>query len=317
MDCHPCRKNKTVKASIDIGTNTVLLLIARCNANKLEILHQEQRMPRLGQGVDREGNLADKAMERVVEALKEFKKIIANDYPEVSEPVVTATSAVRDAENGEDFVEQIMKKTGLSVQILSGLEEAQYTFYGAQSVLPVGNEPVAVLDIGGGSTELAYGSKSCGLIDRHSFDMGCVRYTERYLSEKLPTDTQLASCRSAIAKMLKQKDFSLADNTVLLGVGGTVTSLVYMELGLDSYNSSRINGYLVTTDLLKKWIIFVKSTKTDELKRAYPDVMEGRADIFLAGLLILEAVMEVYGFNQLVVSTGGIRHGSLMGKMEK
>jgi exopolyphosphatase/guanosine-5'-triphosphate,3'-diphosphate pyrophosphatase len=312
MDCYSCKKRKTVKASIDIGTNTALLLIAQQSENRLKVVHEEQRLPRLGQGVDKQGNLSEMAIGRVVTALKDFKAIIANHYPAVSKTVVTATSAVRDAENREDFVNEIYRETGLLVQILSGLEEAQYTFYGAQSVLPVSSIPVAVVDIGGGSTEIAYGSAPDGLIARHSFDMGCVRFTERYFDGQPPDVPEIEKCGNSIDRMLDKKNFSFDQETILIGVAGTVTSLAYMQLGCKSYSSSRLNGQIITQEILRKWINYVQKKTAVELIKKYPEVMEGRADIFLAGLLILEAIMDTYGFEKLTVSTGGIRHGALL-----
>lgn len=306
-----------MKASIDIGTNTALLLIAQHSENRFTVVHEEQRLPRLGQGVDKQGNLSDMAIERVVAALKDFKTIIAEQYPAVTDTVVTATSAVRDAENKEDFVKTINRETGFVVQILSGLKEAQYTFYGAQSVLPASNLPIVVLDIGGGSTEIAYGSAPEGLFARHSFDMGCVRFTERYFESQPPAALQLEKCRNSIDRILNQKDFSFDEKAILVGVAGTVTSLAYMQIGCETYYSSRLNGQIITRETLREWVTYIQEKTADELIRKYPEVMEGRADIFLAGLLILEAVMDAYGFKKLTVSTGGIRHGALLESMDK
>lgn len=298
-------------ASIDIGTNTALLLIARTAKQSLEIIREEQRIPRLGQGVDRHGNLNKEAVDRLIQALLEYKAIIEKEYPEVQGTIVTATSAVRDAGNRRVFIERVKEETGFTVQILSGFEEAQYTFAGAQSVLPLNEQPVAVVDIGGGSTEIAYG-KDKSLIDRYSYDMGCVRFTERYLHDNPPSEKQIEKCRATIDELLGENHFSFEDNTVLIGVAGTVTSLAHMILELDKYNYSRLNGVSVKANELKKWIGYVKSRKATELTKKYPEVMEGRADIFLAGLLILERVMATYDFEQLIVSTGGIRHGAIL-----
>lgn len=301
-----------MKASIDIGTNTALLLVGRFSEKGLEVLCEEQRLPRLGQGVDQEGNLGQEAVSRTIRALLDYKNILSRRYPEVTETVVTATSAVRDAANRKEFVEKIKSETGFDVQILSGLDEARYTFYGAQSVLPIEDRPVLIIDIGGGSTEIAYGSGMQGLLERHSFDMGCVRFTERYLKNEQPSTRQVAHCRTAIADMLKENTFSFADNTILVGVAGTVTSLAHIHLGLSSYNESRLNRQELTMPIIRDWISYLRSNRAEQLLAEYPEVMEGRADIFLAGLLILEGVMTAYGFERLTVSTGGIRHGALL-----
>ncbi|NGP87929.1 Ppx/GppA phosphatase family protein [Fodinibius halophilus] len=304
-----------MRASIDIGTNTALLLVAKVSDGELEVLYEEQCIPRLGEGVDKERNLSDKAIKRVTEALTYFKQILSTDFPEVTELTVTATSAVRDANNKEQFIEHIRKETGLSIQVLSGYEEAQYTFWGAQSVLPVA-KPLAVVDIGGGSTELAVGSQSEGLIDRHSFDMGCVRFTERFLTNDPPSLQQIEECRAEIKETLSHRSFNFIKEPILVGVAGTVTSLAYMELELPSYDRSALNGCQIEIGVLQKWIAYIRQQSSSRLVEEYLEVMKGRADIFLAGLLILEQVMEVNNFEALVVSIGGIRHGAILKSMK-
>ena len=303
-----------MKAAIDIGTNTVLLLVAEVVRDKLNVIEEQQRIPRLGRGVDKEQNLAQESMDRVIKALKEYKTFLDKEYPSIEEPIVTATSAVRDAQNRQEFLSRVREETGFQIELLSGFEEAQYTFLGAQSVLATDGgreQTTAVLDIGGGSTELAIGEGS-HISDRHSFDMGCVRFTERFLDTPSISQYQIEHCKDAVVKMLSEYSLDFSSQPTLIGVAGTVTSLAVMDQELEKYDPNRINGYKLSAETIANHIKMVRNISSDQLIRRYPTVMKGRADIFLAGLLVLEEIMNHYGFSSLTVSTGGIRHGALI-----
>lgn len=308
-------KKVPMKAAIDIGTNTVLLMVGKVQGKTLKVIHEEQRVPRLGRGVDHTGNLSDEAIQRVVSNLREYRQIIEVYYPEVHSVTVTATSAVRDANNRGFFIRKLKEDTGFHVQVLSGLEEARCTYLGAISMVDnVNSSGNTVIDIGGGSTEVIIGTGR-DIADRHSFDMGCVRFTERYLRQ--PKDNrvskaQVSRCRTAIRELLGRRIFAIADSAAFVGVAGTVTSLAYMELELKSYLAEEINGVIIPKETIEKWIKQVQSMTYEELLKKYPEVMEGRADIFLAGLLILSEFMNYYNLGSIRVSTGGIRHGILL-----
>lgn len=306
-----------MKASIDIGTNTVLLLVAETDNGQLNIIHEHARTPRLGKGVDEAQNLSDEAIERVITVLQNYQKLIADSYQSVNSIRVTATSAVRDAQNRLQFLERVKQQTGLEVEILSGLEEAQFTYDGALSVL--NSEAIfpknVIIDIGGGSTEIATGERT-EMLDRHSFDMGCVRFTERYLKNDPLSVVQVNEFREAIGGMLARYEFSINKDARLIGVAGTVTSLAFIDRELEVYKPDMLNGYTMTINQVQDYIADFRKVTSEELKERYPTVMEERADIFRAGLLILECFMNRYDFNQLTVSTGGIRHGAILNRKD-
>lgn len=302
-------------ASIDIGTNTVLLLVAEVKNGKPEVLHEEQRIPRLGRGVDQDGRLGRESMERVIDILSEYCELINSRYPGIK-AVVTATSAVRDASNREEFLEEVRTSTGLQIRVLSGKEEAEMTYRGAQSMLEgLKGRSALIIDIGGGSTELALGSGHV-LYDFYSFDMGAVRFTERFLSGNLPGEEEMVACRRAITQTLKEHMFHPDDSTSAIGVAGTVTSLAYMNIGAGEreYSPGLVQGHQISIERLTHWIEKIRVMNTAELLERYPAVMEGRADVFLAGLIILEQVMRFYDLEVCTVSTGGIRHGAILKK---
>mgnify|MGYP001627820404 CR=1 FL=1 len=306
-----------MKAAIDIGTNTVLLLVAQENEDGLKILHEEQRMPRLGKGVDVNKSLSEESMGRVISSIKEYKNILATQFAKVSDVIVTATSAVRDASNRNELINLVKKETGFDVQLLSGDEEAEYTYKGALTVFD--NQvtgDVFVLDIGGGSTEIALG-RDGELIDAHSFDMGCVRFTERFLVQDPPFQEQIRECRQAVKSMLETKKFKPKKNAKAVGVAGTLTSLAAIDLQIDEYDPELMNGHLIVREKLKKGIEIFSLHTHQQLLELSPKVLKGREDIFLAGLLILEGFLNYFDLEEIRVSTGGIRHGALMNELNK
>lgn len=326
-------------AAIDIGTNTVLLLITRVDsgsgqgdgAGRLTPVREEQRMPRLGRKVDAGRTLHSHSIERVMQALEEYQAILETyrrNGDSVATPVVTATSAVRDAANRETFLAEVKSRTGWSVRLLSGDEEARFTFRGALSVLSLTiDRPLMVLDIGGGSTETAYGpGHQKTPAHFRSVDAGCVRFTERYLSgpdfESQP-ETQIQACfeaaRNCFAELhnIRRAVREAAQPPRLIGVAGTLTSLAVMQhydqlKDMKGYEAERINGITLSLDDVQRWRQRVFEAGPDKLAQDYPLVMQGRADIYLAGLIILEAFMKYFELPGITVSTGGIRHGAVL-----
>ena len=299
-----------LKASIDIGTNSVLLLVANIRDGGIEVLEEKQAVPRLGKGVDADKNLHPDSCDRVVEVLKKYKAHLVENYPQVAnDVVVTATSAVRDSSNREEFLNQIYQETGWRVQLLTGEEEAQTTYTGAISVLKDQNENFVVLDIGGGSTEIALG-KQLQLSSGISVDMGSVRFSERYLKSDPPKKEELKTLRIEVNSLLKTKSFNLKKYR-LVGVAGTVTSIAAIELGLDEYNASRINGYLLKKKSVEEFIDEFSKITSDEIEQKYSPFLTGRGDVIAGGLIILHEFMNHFNFDELIVSTGGIRHGIL------
>lgn len=303
-----------IRLSIDIGTNSVLLLVADVNGTNLTVLHEEQRIPRLGEGVDTEGKLSVEAQLRVLTVLTEYKELLEREFPGTADKtVVTATSAVRYAANRSEFIRDIDRHTGWRVQLLSGDEEAQTTFFGALSVLDL-VEPdtsATVLDIGGGSTEFATGT-GAELSAWSSLDMGSVRFSERFLTNDPPSGSQLRAARSNVREMISTLDPSHLDSDQLIGVAGTVTSVAAIGLGLRSYDTEQLNGSRLSLADLDEMIGEFTSMTSGEIESRYPVFLKGRGDVITGGLIILSEVMNVRQSNSIIVSTGGIRHGILL-----
>lgn len=301
-----------MKVAIDIGTNTVLLLIAESSNRKIKVIHEEQRIPRLGKQVDENRLLHPDSIDRVLKALLDYKSIIETNYHEVESVIVTATSAVRDAKNRDTFIQKVKAETGFDIKLIEGVLEAEYTFNGALCMLDsfVGDQ--IVIDIGGGSTEIAVGSEN-EIRDVHSFDMGSVRFTERYIGHPPIKKVNLERAKTDINKLLEDRKFNIdANQSRLVGVAGTVTTLACLDLQLKEYDALIVNNYELSIERIQYWIEHFSSLTSAEIMNINPSILKGRADIIIAGLLILHEFMRFYDFRIVVVSTGGIRAGALL-----
>ncbi|WP_069131307.1 Ppx/GppA phosphatase family protein [Rhodohalobacter halophilus] len=304
-------ESRKVRASIDIGTNSVLLLVAEISEGKLKILEEKQEIPRLGRGVDQDRKLHPDSRNRVLNVLSDYRHYLEKNYPSsVDHTMVTATSAVRDSLNRDQFLNEIMEATGWRVRLLSGDAEAETTYKGAISVLKDRSHRFAVLDIGGGSTEIAIGSGEKferGL----SLDMGSVRFSERYLKQNPPLEVEVMEARTAARKLIKENHQELKSYQ-LVGVAGTVTSIAAILLTLDFYDADRVNGFKVKRGQISSFIQEFSKMIAEDIETKYAPFLTGRGDVITGGLIILEEFMSIYGFDELTVSTGGIRHGILI-----
>lgn len=304
-------KSSELKASIDIGTNSVLLLVAEIFDGNIIVLEEKQEVPRLGRGVDRDKNLHSDSCGRVIGVLKTYKDFLIKNYPSIAMDVmVTATSAVRDSSNREEFLKQIYQETGWRVKLLSGDEEAQTTYKGAISVLKDQNRNFVVLDIGGGSTEIAIGNH-LKLTNGVSINMGSVRFSERYLKSDPPKLVQIEKLRAEVKSLLNTENLN-SKSYQLVGVAGTVTSIAAILIGLDLYDPAQINGFILRKESVNKFINEFSGLTSTEIEKKYSPFLTGRGDVITGGLIILDEFMNHFDFKELIVSTGGIRHGVLI-----
>ncbi len=298
-----------LKASIDLGTNTCLLLIADFDSVRkvaVRVLHDQSTMVRLGQGVDQSKRIHPDAAARTLSCLRGYAAKLAATGVRPSDAICVATATARDAVNGADFFAQVAAETGLKFRTISGEEEARAMFRGG--LLP-NMEPAqsAVIDIGGGSTE--FRGENGGV----SLQMGSVRFTERYLKSDPVTDEEFWKARDAIDEMLLQAlpwRQATRRDAQLVGVAGTVVTLAQWHLGLDQFDSDALNGSVLTRGDIHRMVEELK-WRTVEERKAIPGMDAGRADVLLAGALILWRALEVLGFPGLTVSTRGLRYGVL------
>jgi exopolyphosphatase/guanosine-5'-triphosphate,3'-diphosphate pyrophosphatase len=296
------------KASIDLGTNTCLLLVAEVDLLTKQIrrvLVDEIRYVRLGQGVDQNRTLHPEAKSRTLGALEEYCRLLMNVGVDPSEVIAVATSQARDAQDGFSFFTEIEKKLRLRFRTLTGEQEAKYTFLGG--LLPGMNpEKSAVIDIGGGSTEIVTSQGG------NSLDIGSVRFTERYLKDLPVKDDAFWKCQEAIdAEVLTWKSKFSDPSREWLGVAGTVTTIAAWNLGLSDFQAERLNGVELSRGDVHRLVEDLKWRNLDE-RMQIVGIEKQRADVILAGSLILWRVMELLDIPHLRVSTRGLRYGVLV-----
>lgn len=300
-------------AVIDIGTNTVLLLIARINtSDHIETIVYEQRIPRLGKGVDAERNLHPDSIRRALDVLKEYRTIITHHNP--ARVVVAGTSAVRDAHNASELADRIRRETGFELEILSGEDEALWTYRGVVSGVP-DIERATVLDIGGGSTEITVGDRT-RIINTISLDIGSVRLTERFFKHNPPTHPELEAAITWVEDELARAGRFAFEGTTLVGSAGTATSLAILDQGLREFSIHAIMNYRLKLDNVYGLFRTLRSMPSDGILKL-SRVMEGRSDIITAGALILREVMAHYKFSEMIVSERGVRYGLAIREWEQ
>jgi len=300
-------------AAIDIGTNTVLLLVARvADDGSITPLLAEQRVPRLGKAVDATRRISSDGIERAARVLTEYCSLMKEFRPDAT--VVCATSAVRDAANREEVLERLGSAATVPVEVLTGEEEAVWTYHGALSGFPE-TRRATVVDIGGGSTEVTIGDRQ-GIAARMSIDIGSVRLTERILRDDPPTREQIAECLTAIDDALRPLAALDAARTTLIGVAGTATTLAVLDQGLREFSLAAVSGHRLSLPAVSSLADRLAAMPVREI-RSLSDVLEGRADIITAGALILRRTMECLGCREMLVSERGVRYGLVVRAWER
>ncbi|MEV4329928.1 Ppx/GppA phosphatase family protein [Streptomyces sp. NPDC049597] len=316
-------------AAVDCGTNSIRLLVADVDPESGSLVDLDRRMiiVRLGEGVDRTGRLAPAALERTFAACREYAAVIKELGAETVRFV--ATSASRDAENRDEFVRGVLDILGVEPEVISGDQEAEFSFTGATRSLAGRTDldkPYLVVDIGGGSTEFVVGEEHArpsptttlnGGAARHtlslaarSVDIGCVRMTERHAPSSPATPEQIAAIRADIeaALDLAAETVPIDEARTLVGLAGSVTTVAGIALGLDTYDSARIHHSRISYEKVEEVTTMLLNATHDE--RAAIGVMHpGRVDVIQAGALVLLTIMQRIGAREVVVSEHDILDG--------
>lgn len=304
-----------ILAGIDIGTNTLRLLVAETGPESFHEIFSDRRITRLGQGLDRTGALSDEAEERSLDALFYFSESIRR-YGALAVSAV-GTSALRKASNSAAYLELVKKKTGLAVEIISGEEEARLTLLGVEQALQecgrrtdARRVPALVIDIGGGSTELIRTHPGREPALTVSLPLGAVYLTERFLKTDPPSPEGRERLRREVLDVLQQQGDGISPDAggLLIGTAGTITTLASMDLGLARYEASKINCHSMTRETIEGIGRRLASSTLGE-RRAMPGLEQGREDIIFAGAMIIQEIMRYFKFTSLVVSDWGLREG--------
>jgi len=302
--------------SIDIGTNTTLLLVAEHNGNELVPVHEEANITRLGQGVDATKRLAPEAIERTVACLEQYRAAAAQHG--ATRFRIAGTSAMRDAAGAEIVQAAVERLFGVKAEVLSGDEEALCTFGGALSGLGLAADAeVVVFDIGGGSTEFVRGTPRSKPSFAKSFDVGSVRMTERHLLGDPPHKTEIDAARADIARVFATlpKEARPASGSKVVGIAGTVTTFAAMHQELRTYDPNKVHGAKLTRDAIETLVDMLTRTPLQARKNIV-GLDPKRADVILAGGLVLLGCLDALQAKELIVSDRGVRWGlaaSLLG----
>ncbi|MGC8594908.1 MAG: Ppx/GppA phosphatase family protein [Candidatus Kryptoniota bacterium] len=295
-------------ASIDIGTNTVLMLIADVDsASFIRRIADFYELPRLGESVSRTGELHIEAIVRTMNVLSRYVKS-AREYG-VDKILAFATSAVREARNGGEFVRAVKDKYGIDVAIITGEEEAGLGYYGAISGATEKFKSTLVIDIGGGSTELSYGENG-DLLFVKSLQIGAVKLTEEFFSKLPPDDMEVHRAEIYIEKLLGQYPFQKFRPEQVYATSGTATTLALIAQGIWEFDVNAVENYILSYSLISKLFERLKHSTPEEIL-SITRAAEGRADVLLAGVLILKKIMAKGHMNWVRVTDRGIRYGFL------
>ena len=287
-------------AAVDLGTNTTRLLVADVDDGRIDEVHRETHITRLGEGVDARKRLLPLPIARVRNVLADYRRTLERLGAERT--LAVATSAVRDAENGEAFLGEIEWSYGFVTRLVSGDEEARLTRRGVQPA-----PGTLVLDIGGGSTELI-------VDDFHaSLDLGSVRYTERFIVADPPEPAELDACAAAVRAVLEERVPVRAGAAI--GVAGTVTTLAAVDLGLDRYDRERVHGHRLALEAARRQLERLAALPLAE-RREVPALDPERAPVIVAGAVILTETLAFFELDAIEVSERDILDGIALAAAE-
>jgi exopolyphosphatase/guanosine-5'-triphosphate,3'-diphosphate pyrophosphatase len=293
-------------AAVDLGTNSTRLLVADVEEGRLTEIVRRLTITKLGEGVDERRRLLPVPVTRVRNCLVDYRRELESLGAERT--LAIATSAVRDAENGEAFLGEIEWSYGFATRLLDGDEEAALM---ARGVLAGRGAPddVLLVDIGGGSTELVHCARD-EITFGTSLDVGCVRLSERFLRSDPPAPRELLAAALEVRKLLPPLEPSDA-----IGVAGTVTTLAALDLGLEAYDPERTHGHVISTEAVEGWLARLAGMTVAE-RLDLPALEPGRAPVIVAGILILREILDAYGLARVEASEQDILQGAALAAAE-
>ena len=298
-------------AVVDIGTNSTRLLVANVTGGRVEEIERRTEITRLGEGVDSAGKLNTAAMKRVYDTVESYRKLI--DKHSADKVVGVATSAVRDAKNGEEFSQELAERYGVETRTISGEEEARLSFLGATSDRAQGGDPLLVIDIGGGSTEFVLGTPGSDPTFHVSTSAGSVRQTERHLTDDPPTDGQLSAVAGEVAAIIEAELPREVRREAAAGiaVAGTATQLAAVDQRLEEYDPERVHGYRLDRYAVEEILEHLASLPLAE-RREIVGLHPARAPTIVAGALILAEAMQAFDFDWVETSEADILDGAAL-----
>ncbi|MDP3259299.1 MAG: Ppx/GppA phosphatase family protein [Thermodesulfovibrionales bacterium] len=303
-------------ASIDIGSNTLRLLVGMIEGQKIVRMRCEMVITRLAAGIGETGLLNADNMGKSVSVLKVFSDIISA-YG-ISHIRAVGTSALREAENSEEFIRRVLSKTGIKIEVISGEEEAELTARGVIFDLPETNSSL-IVDIGGGSAEWIF-CRNSSPVEMGTIPTGVVKLFDKHIKSDPPSKADILSMRreaGIILNRLKTQIGHLIDkDTVLIGTAGTITTLASIDIGLESYGHEKIHRHNISLEKLYDISGRLISIPLSERKKMIGLEPE-RADLIIPGILFTINIMELFGFDNILVSDNGLLEGVLIKLSER
>lgn len=297
---------------VDIGTNSVRLLIAKIQDGEIAEGRKYIRIIRLGEAVDSRGRIGEAAIRRCLEALGEFVRIAKAEGIETLHAL--ATSALRDAQNREEVLRRIQSTWPIEVEIVDGEKEAEMGFRGVLSSLDF-DGACLMIDIGGGSTEFVVGDKE-KILYRKSLDIGAVRMTEQFITSDPVDSKQARKLSEHVQTMLRRglSDMPAVQEVLLIGIGGTITTLAAVKLHMNRYDREKIQMAKVSRDEVRALVATFETLPLDE-RKSIPGLAPERADIIFAGSVILERILTFFDHGEIIVSDCDNLEGYLLTKI--
>jgi exopolyphosphatase / guanosine-5'-triphosphate,3'-diphosphate pyrophosphatase len=300
-------------AAVDIGSNSTRLLVADVESGRIHDLERQTRITRLGEGVDQRRRLLPLPIARVRNVLSDYRRQL--EALGAERTLAIATSAIRDAENGEAFLGEIEWSYGFATRLLTGHDEALMMFRGVTSERALDRGTV-IVDIGGGSTELVAGGPD-GVRWHDSLDIGSVRLTERFLASDPPSEDELESCVTAVRALLAERvpDEIRGATRSAVGVAGTITSIAALSLGLEEYDRDRVHGFELGADALDEQLHRLASVPVAERRTIRP-LDPDRAPVIVAGAVIAREVLAFFELDRMEISERDILDGAALAAVE-
>jgi exopolyphosphatase/guanosine-5'-triphosphate,3'-diphosphate pyrophosphatase len=301
-------------AAFDVGTNTVLMLVAESLPDgTFKPLLERSRITRLGKGVDKNGKLDKETSRLTLDTIAEFAE--AARAAGAEKIIAAATSALRDAADGADFIQRVKEKARVELKVIPGAEEAELSRLAVKRSLDLSSDlRLLIVDIGGGSTELIRSEPDRDLTTV-SLQIGSVRLTERIIQHDPPSKEEIAKLTETIDEQLEKLGWTFRPDA-LVGIAGTVTTIAAVALKMSDYDSSRVHGYVLAREEVSAIAKRFGELPLAERKKI-PGLVEARADVIFAGSVILERVMQRFNVGHVIVSDQGVRWGLVWRELDR
>lgn len=295
---------------IDIGSNSVLLLIAEINEKKIKPLHQEYAITRIAEGLFTTGEISERALKRTLTAVKQMVQNCKNLNAEIR---IFITEPLRIAKNAEYVNQQFVSEVGVPIQVLSQKEEALFAYLGATYAISNKDEHSnLVVDLGGASTELVLGQKE-KIVQWKSLPLGAVKITDEYNLRDPKSSASLDLIFQKVKEEYQKGIFALNQEMAVeaIFIGGTITTLASIDLSLEKYQEELVDGHQFSFERIKEMLYFLGEKDTSE-RFTIKGMERGREDVIVGGIIGILAIMDIYGLPGIKVSTKGPRHGAIV-----